>query len=125
SEHLNTRTPEHLNTAVLTVRDTGIGIEPALLPQVFDSFSQGDQTLARSRGGLGLGLSIVQGLVDLHGGQVSVESAGPGQGTTVRITLPLTETRAPAAPRRGRRRAAEPSLRVLIIEDNRDAAAML
>jgi PAS domain S-box-containing protein len=114
-----------LTTAVLTVQDTGIGIEPELLPHVFESFSQGDRTLARSRGGLGLGLVIVKGLVERHGGTVTAESAGAGQGTTVRVVLPrhLAPAEAPrprtAPPAEGR------ALRVLVVEDHADAADTL
>jgi signal transduction histidine kinase len=77
--------PLQLEVPRISVHDTGIGMEPELLPHVFESFSHGDRTLARSRGGLGLGLAIVKGLVELHGGTVSAESAGPGQGTTIRL----------------------------------------
>lgn len=110
---------------VLTVRDTGIGIEPALLPHIFDSFSQGDRTLARSRGGLGLGLAIAKGLVELHGGTISAESAGQGQGTTVRVVLPLLLTPAAAPSERVAPLPEGRALRVLVVEDHRDAAEML
>jgi PAS domain S-box-containing protein len=75
--------------AVLSVRDAGIGIEPALMPRLFDVFAQADRSLDRSRGGLGLGLSMVKGLVELHGGQVQAASAGPGKGAEFTIRLPL------------------------------------
>jgi CheY-like chemotaxis protein len=92
---------------------------------VFDSFSQGDRTLARSHGGLGLGLAIVKGLLELHGGAVQVESAGQGQGTTVRVALPRLLT-APEGPQAAAGQRAEgKALRVLIVEDHRDAAEML
>jgi PAS domain S-box-containing protein len=112
-----------LTTAVV-VRDTGIGIEPELLPHIFDSFSQGDQTLARSHGGLGLGLAIARGLVELHGGTVSAESAGPGHGTTMRVVLPrLLTAGGPVA--KPARRPEGKALRVLVIEDHPDAAETL
>ncbi|MBI1868382.1 MAG: response regulator [Methylocystis sp.] len=104
--------------ATLTVRDTGIGIAPELLPHIFEPFRQLAQALDRSDGGLGLGLTLVRHIVDQHGGVVEAESAGPGQGAafTVRIpldastVLPLAEDRdAPAASK---------SRRVLLIEDN-------
>ena len=73
---------------VLTVTDTGEGIDPAFLPYIFDPFRQGEGRLTRKHGGLGLGLSVVRQLVDLHGGQVSVASAGHGEGTTFTVRLP-------------------------------------
>jgi PAS domain S-box-containing protein len=106
------------------VRDTGRGIAPELLPQVFELFTQADSSLARSRGGLGIGLTLVRALVELHGGQVSAESAGPGNGSEFVVRLPLAHAVRP------RPHAAPPpagfaSRRVLIIEDNRDACEML
>jgi PAS domain S-box-containing protein len=79
-------TPTH---AGLTVTDTGSGIDPSFLPHVFERFSQSDGSSARRAGGLGLGLAIVRHLVELHGGQVNVESAGKDQGTSFSVTLPL------------------------------------
>jgi two-component system, chemotaxis family, CheB/CheR fusion protein len=126
SGDLNTRTPEHLNTHVaITVRDTGIGIAPELLPHVFEAFTQAERSLDRSRGGLGLGLAMVKGLVEQHGGEVRAESAGLGHGTAFTLRLPVAT--APAV-------AAEPSApvampsgprRILIVEDNRPAAETL
>ena len=111
--------------AVLRVTDTGIGIEPEMLPRVFDVFSQADRSLDRSRGGLGLGLTLVKGLVELHGGRVEAKSAGPGRGSEFTVWLPL-DAGAPAAAE------AVPDdpdrwtpLRVLVVEDNRDAADTL
>ena len=75
--------------AEVVVRDTGIGIEPELLPRIFDRFQQGDISTTRTHGGLGLGLAIVRHLVEQHGGQVSAASAGPGKGSTFALTLPL------------------------------------
>ena len=69
--------------AVLTVRDTGIGIPADLLPHVFELFAQGDRSLARSEGGLGIGLTMVERLVEMHGGRVTAESDGPGTGSCV------------------------------------------
>jgi signal transduction histidine kinase len=88
--------------AVLTVEDTGAGIEPAFLPYVFDQFRQGEGGLARTHGGLGLGLTVVKQLVDLHGGTVTVDSRGTGQGATFTVCLPvernLAEDRGPGDP---------------------------
>jgi signal transduction histidine kinase len=74
---------------VITVRDTGIGIAPAILPHVFERFTQGDSSTTRAHTGLGLGLAIVRHLVELHGGTVSAESAGAGRGATFRVWLPV------------------------------------
>jgi signal transduction histidine kinase/CheY-like chemotaxis protein len=111
--------------AVLTVRDTGVGIEPGLLPHLFETFTQADRSLDRSKGGLGLGLSLVRGLAELHGGTVEARSEGPGRGAEFVVRLPLLPepaavTESPAAPRRAATR-----LRVLVVEDNRDAADSL
>jgi signal transduction histidine kinase len=84
---------------VLTVRDTGIGIEPQMLPRLFNVFAQADRSLERSRGGLGLGLAVVKGLVELHGGEVSAASEGLGRGAELTVRLPLeAEPKAPSTP---------------------------
>jgi two-component system CheB/CheR fusion protein len=112
--------------AVLTVRDTGIGMEPELLARIFEPFSQADGSLDRSRGGLGLGLALVKALVELHGGSVDAESPGAGRGTKIALRLPLAqgEESAPASldPPEA---AAGSSRRCLVIEDNVDAAESL
>jgi signal transduction histidine kinase/methanogenic corrinoid protein MtbC1 len=110
--------------ASLSVQDTGIGIEPELLPRIFETYAQADRSLGRSQGGLGLGLSLVKGVAELHGGRVQAASAGPGRGAEFTVWLPLTpDLPAPAAA------AAPPPdrpvmrpRRILVIEDNRDAA---
>lgn len=110
--------------AEITVSDTGIGIEPGYLSVVFEAFSQADSSLDRTRGGLGLGLALVKGLVELHGGDVQASSAGVGRGTEFTIRLPLRPAEAstpPTAPTRSTPRLA----RVLIVEDNVDAANSL
>jgi signal transduction histidine kinase/CheY-like chemotaxis protein len=111
--------------ADLTVRDTGIGISPELLPHVFETFTQAEAGLDRSRGGLGLGLALVKELVQLHGGEVGVESAGPGQGAGFTLRLPLVA--APEGPRETPPAAAATlgPLRVLVVDDSRDAAQTL
>jgi len=111
--------------AVLTVRDTGVGIEPELLAHLFEPFVQADRSLDRSRGGLGLGLALVKGLVELHGGKVQVASAGKGRGTELTMRLPLKHEppallERPVPPAPARRYG-----RVLVVEDNRDAADSL
>jgi CheY-like chemotaxis protein len=108
--------------AGVRVRDTGIGIEPAMLRRAFEAFSQADRSLARSRGGLGVGLALVKGLVELHGGKAHVASPGPGQGTEVTIRLPLAETPAGPVPAAAPAQRHASALRVLLIEDNADAA---
>ncbi len=112
-------------TALLVVRDTGEGIEPDVLPRIFEPFSQADRSLARSRGGLGLGLALVKRLVELHGGAVSATSAGRGAGTEVAVRLPLAAGRHAPAPQGAPSRAAPSAAHVLVIEDNADAAETL
>jgi signal transduction histidine kinase len=75
--------------AVLRVRDTGVGLSAAMLPHVFDLFTQADQTLDRSQGGLGIGLTLVRSLVEMHGGRVVADSAGLGQGSEFTVRLPV------------------------------------
>jgi CheY-like chemotaxis protein len=108
----------------VTVRDPGIGIEPAMLQRVFEMFSQASQAVNRAQGGLGIGLALVKGLVELHGGRVDAASDGPGQGSRFTVVLPTTS--APAATR-----ALDPppavtaSGRVMVVDDNRDGADSL
>ncbi len=114
---------------VLSVRDSGIGIDAEMLPRVFDLFSQDRQAIDRAQGGLGLGLAIVQSLVALHGGTVAARSDGPGRGSEfvirlARIALPEEVTVA-ASSGASAAELEEPRLRVLIVDDNHDAAAML
>ena len=110
-------------TVVIKVSDTGIGMTPETLAHVFEFFSQAQSTLDRSQGGLGLGLALVKGLAELHGGNVEAFSAGPGQGSEFTVRLPLKEV-APPASSPASVPTAEPyeTRRVLLIEDNRDAA---
>jgi len=107
---------------LLRIRDTGIGIEPAVLARVFDTFSQADHSLDRSRGGLGLGLALVKGLVELHGGAVEAHSGGLGCGSEFVIHLPLDTAPAEPAAAPGARAGGVRPCRVLVIEDNRDVA---
>ncbi|XXX71914.1 PAS domain S-box protein [Sorangium sp. So ce134] len=117
-------TPE--SSAVVRVRDTGVGMDPATLARLFEPFSQADRSLDRSRGGLGLGLALVKGLVGLHGGTASAQSGGIGHGTEMVLRLPIERSLDPPS-----ERSAPPSsgpshsLRILIIEDNVDAAETL
>jgi signal transduction histidine kinase/ActR/RegA family two-component response regulator len=111
---------------VLTVRDDGIGMEPQLVARVFDLFTQAERTPDRSQGGLGLGLALAKSLVELHGGTVQAASAGLGQGSifTVRLPRHTQEVPAPVAQSAGYAQAVKP-LRVLLVDDNLDAAHTL
>jgi CheY-like chemotaxis protein len=111
-------------SAVLEISDTGVGIAPELLPHMFDLFVQGDRSPDRSQGGLGVGLAVVKRLVEMHQGSVSARSDGPGQGSTFEIRLPLIERNASPAGRRAPRRVSS-AARILIVDDNRDAADAL
>jgi CheY-like chemotaxis protein len=110
---------------VLRVRDSGIGIAPDVLPHVFEVFTQADRSLDRSRGGLGLGLAIVRGLVELHHGHVEAASDGPGRGSEFTITLPLEAAPSGGAPPAVADRPTVARRRVLVVEDNRDGADSL
>ena len=110
---------------VVTVRDTGIGIPRESLPNIFDMFSQVDRTLERSTGGLGIGLALVRGIVEMHGGKVVASSEGAGRGTEFSVRLPLVDapSEATVEANGGRRwpRSDRP-WRVLVVDDNRDSA---
>jgi PAS domain S-box-containing protein len=107
----------------IMVRDHGVGIPADLLPQVFDLFTQGERTPDRQQGGLGIGLSLVRSLIELHGGSVEAASDGPGKGACFTLRLPRAE--APAPPPPSPRAEAGTRLRVLVAEDNVDAADTL
>jgi CheY-like chemotaxis protein/two-component sensor histidine kinase len=116
--------------AVIRVKDAGVGISAELLPRIFDLFVQGYRTPERSGGGLGLGLSIVRRLVEMHGGQVQAASDGPGSGSEFTVLLPLDASgeaglAAEAGASPGARPARKDSRRVLVVDDNRDAAELL
>ena len=111
--------------AAVHVTDNGIGMSPALMATAFGLFVQGERTLDRSEGGLGIGLALVKSLVTLHGGEVAVTSAGPGHGSEFVITLPLAvagPNPAAAAPAAA---VAHRPRRILVVDDNRDAVASL
>ena len=110
--------------AVIRFADTGIGMTREVLSRLFQPFTQADKTLARSRGGLGLGLALVKGIVELHGGEVTANSAGLGKGSELIVRLPL-ELPQVAEPQPGRASPERIRRRVLIIEDNIDAADSL
>jgi PAS domain S-box-containing protein len=111
--------------AVLTVADTGLGMDQGTLDRLFEPFSQAERSLSKSKGGLGLGLALVKGIVELHGGEVAARSEGVGKGARFTVRIPLAQSvaatlganQAPASRRGGRR--------VLIVEDNLDSAESL
>ncbi len=109
--------------SMLRVADTGHGIAPALLPRIFELFVQGEQAPERAQGGLGIGLTLVRRLVELHGGRVEAASAGEGKGSVFTIALPRLPA-PPAAAAAPRRRTVLPQ-RTLVVEDNDDAREML
>lgn len=112
----------------VVVEDTGAGIAADLLPRIFDLFSQGERTLDRAKGGLGIGLSLVRKLVHMHEGSIHIQSPGPGRGTTVTLSFPrlnrqeeVSEVGNQTVPLRSPRN----TLRILVVDDNRDAADSL
>jgi PAS domain S-box-containing protein len=117
----------HLQLVEIHVRDYGSGIEPDLLPRVFDLFAQGNRSAARSEGGLGIGLALVRRLAELHGGHAEATSAGLGRGAEFTVVLPRladavarSSARAPSTPAES-----DSTFRILIVDDNQDAATML
>src|SRR5262249_13783229 len=116
------------NEAILRVRDNGIGIPADMLPIVFDLFVQADRSLDRSQGGLGIGLTLVRDLIDMHGGSVQAQSAGPGQGSefVVRLpTLPVATHLGPQPETTSPNKLSVPKRRILVVDDNVDAAQSL
>ncbi|HWM89396.1 MAG TPA: MEDS domain-containing protein [Thermoanaerobaculia bacterium] len=120
----------------LSVRDTGQGIAPEVLPHIFDVFTQADQSLDRARGGLGIGLAVVRGLVEMHGGEVRAASGGLGEGSELTLFLPLDQSVAAPAPVPEIHETLHETLktaevphpgtrRILVVEDNADAASTL
>lgn len=110
--------------AEVSVADSGSGIAPEVLPYVFEVFTQAEQSLDRSMGGLGIGLAVVKGLIDLHGGEVTARSEGEGRGSEFTLSLPLT-SRVPAPEPEPERVPAVEGRRILVVEDNPDAAATM
>ena len=115
--------------AIVRVRDEGMGIEPDLLPRVFELFTQGQRSMDRAQGGLGLGLTLVKSIVELHGGSVHAASAGPAQGSEFVLRFPTVEAPAlatvatNASPKL--QKGPGPRRRILLVDDNRDAAETL
>jgi PAS domain S-box-containing protein len=109
----------------IRVRDTGTGIAPELLPRVFEPFTQADNSLARTQGGLGIGLTLVKRLTEMHGGRVEAFSAGPGKGSEFVVHLPTRARPMPDAAPRGPGDARKVSRMVYIVDDNPDTAESL
>jgi CheY-like chemotaxis protein len=111
------------DAVVVRVSDNGMGIPRSGLGQVFELFTQLGQSIDRSQGGLGLGLTIARRLVEMHGGTITAESAGLGQGATFEVRLPWTHVEVGAAP--APEVTAPSGLRILVVDDNADAAMLL
>jgi CheY-like chemotaxis protein/anti-sigma regulatory factor (Ser/Thr protein kinase) len=114
---------------VVAVRDRGIGIAPDVLPHVFELFVQADRSLERAQGGLGIGLTLVRRLVELHDGSVTVRSDGPGQGSEFVVRLPRAAVVVDVVPGAGAASTARagtlPARRILVVDDNKDAVDSL
>jgi len=122
--HLNVGRQEH--DVVVTVRDTGIGIAADQLSRIFEMFTQIDRSLENERGGLGIGLTLVRRLVEMHGGSVEAKSEGPGKGSEFVLRLPIVvEASKPQAPGGEEEKPVKSSLRVLVVDDNLDSADSL
>jgi two-component system CheB/CheR fusion protein len=117
--------------AQVAVKDSGLGIDPDILPRLFRAFEQGDRQITRTYGGLGLGLAISRALVELHDGELTAASAGPGCGATFTVHLPLRPAAAtPAAPTPSNGHSPGPAsaprrLRILLVEDHEDTARVM
>jgi CheY-like chemotaxis protein len=112
--------------AVLRVRDTGVGIAPEVLPRIFDLFTQAERSLDRSQGGLGIGLALVQRLVEMHGGTVAASSTlGQGSEFVVRLPVVPPPEPQPSLPPTEKAEPTKPSVRVLVVDDNVDTVTTL
>jgi signal transduction histidine kinase/ActR/RegA family two-component response regulator len=120
-----------VDSAVICVRDSGIGISESMLPRIFELFAQSDRARTRAQGGLGIGLTVVRRLVELHAGSVSARSAGEGAGSEFVVTLPLDRDESavingPSSAQSGSVAARPlPTLRILVVDDNQDSADSL
>ena len=124
--HIWLRLQQEGTEAVLQVRDSGVGIAPELMPRIFDLFTQAERSLARSQGGLGIGLCLVQRIVEMHGGKVEAySSVGQGSEFVVRLPVVLTAEPQPPSPPTETAKPTGPSLRVLVVDDTVDAARSL
>jgi PAS domain S-box-containing protein len=124
--HIEVRVERDGDLAVLTVQDDGIGMGPDLLPHVFDLFTQGSRSLDRSQGGLGIGLTLVRRIIELHGGTVDAESDGVGKGSRLIVRLPLLVDSPDLELTAAHIFDTEPGrIQVLVVEDNKDSAETL
>jgi CheY-like chemotaxis protein len=128
--HISLQAQRENGTVVLRVRDSGAGIPTDKLSQIFDMFAQVDRSLERARGGLGIGLSLVRALVEMHGGKVEARSEGPGRGSEFIVQLPLPADASLEHERRGQGfldgGLPHPAgRRILVVDDNEDAADSL
>ena len=121
--HISLTAEQRGRDLVVTVKDVGIGISSELLPKIFEMFAQGDQTLERSHSGLGIGLTLVRRLVEMHGGTVQASSEGPGRGSEFVVRLPgLIEESVAPPPNPAVDAPAVAARRILVVDDNHDAA---
>ena len=121
--HVDVTVEDH--EVIVSVRDNGTGIAPEVLPHIFDLFTQGPRSLARSEGGLGVGLNVVRNLVSMHGGTVKADSGGLGQGSRFVVRLPLCALENDAPPVEAAAVQETGRCRILLVEDNVDAAETL
>jgi PAS domain S-box-containing protein len=122
---IDVRLERRADAAHVTIADTGVGLSPAMLPKVFQLFAQVHPTNTIAAGGLGIGLAVVKRLAELHGGDVSVESRGLGQGSTFIVRLPLSTAELVAAAEVDAKPALRGAPRALVVDDNHDAAKLL
>jgi signal transduction histidine kinase/CheY-like chemotaxis protein len=125
--HIRLTAERRESEVVVEVQDTGIGISRDMLPRIFDIFTQGDRSLERAQGGLGIGLSIVRGVVELHGGSVAAHSDGPGRGSKLTVRLPVLAPAREIRTGEGDREplAAPARYRILVADDNEDSVESL
>ncbi len=123
--HIHVKVSREPARARIEVHDDGCGMTTDLLGSIFDMFVQSDQTLDRSDGGMGVGLTLVRSLVEMHGGTIEAASDGPGQGSRFAVKLPLTEKRPAGKTRQSRIEAHPEEIRLVLVEDNEDARQML
>jgi two-component system CheB/CheR fusion protein len=120
------RLEEDIDEIVLTVSDNGQGIDTSFLPHIFEIFRQADAGTSRSQSGMGIGLAVVQQLVELHGGSVSADSAGKGKGATFTIRLPRSvNTKMPIAPLTDLAIGSLSGMTVLVVDDSEDTTVMV
>jgi signal transduction histidine kinase len=124
--HIQIDATANQGQAVIVVRDTGVGIEAQLLPRIFDMFVQGERSLDRSEGGMGIGLTLARQLIELHQGRIEAHSEGPGKGTVFTVSLPcISEVASAASAPTVSTAAPIRACRVLVVDDNADAAESL